>query len=300
VVSHDAAAADIADRLVHVRDGRVVEEGRPGDEPDLVVSRGGWIHLPLRDLDGGRVSVQAREEVLVRQLRADGGAGMAPAGTSSAAPENGDALAELRKVEKSYGSRRVLAGLDLRVERGRFIAVVGRSGSGKTTLLHLIAGLERPSAGEIVVTSQPLDGLSRSALAALRREAIAIVTQEPGLVPHLSASENVVLGLDLRGTAAAAARAEAALASVGLAELRERRAATLSAGERQRVAIARAFACGAELLLADEPTARLDEENALGVGRLLADAAHERGLAVVCATHDSQLLDLADDVVRLE
>jgi ABC-type lipoprotein export system ATPase subunit len=126
------------------------------------------------------------------------------------------------------------------------------------------------------------------------------VTQEPGLVPYLSAAENVELALSLRGVRNGAdARARDALAAVGLARRLDSRASRLSAGERQRVAIARALAVGAPLLLADEPTARLDQENAQAVAALLADAAHERGLAVVCATHDPAVIGLADAVVRL-
>jgi energy-coupling factor transport system ATP-binding protein len=297
VVSHDAAAATIADRLVHVRDGRVVEEAAPGAEPELVVSRGGWIRLP--GSGPGTVTVERDGRVERRELRAG-----EPAAGGSTRPDapaaTGEVVAELRGVAKAYGDRTVLDRFDLTVRRGRLVAIVGRSGTGKTTLLHLLAGLLRPTAGEVVMDSKLLNGRSRTALAALRREAIGVVTQEPGLVPHLSARENVVLGLGLRGTSAAGERADEALGVVGLTELRSRRAATLSAGERQRVAIARALAADAPLLLADEPTARLDEENARAVGDLLARAARERSLAVVCATHDQALIDLADEVVQLE
>ena len=298
VVSHDAAAATIADRLVHVRDGRVVEEASPGGEPGLVVSRGGWIRLP-GGAGPGTVTVERDGRVERRELRAGEATvdGAEPARPPAVA---GDVVAELRGVDKAYGDRVVLRSLDLAVARGRLVAVVGRSGSGKTTLLHLLAGLLRPTAGEVTIGGQSLDGSSRTALAALRRASICVVTQEPGLVPHLSARENVLLGLGLRRLSGASERADEALDAVGLTELRARRAATLSAGERQRVAIARALATDAPLLLADEATARLDEENARAVGALLARAASERGLAVVCATHDQLLIDLADEVVRLE
>jgi ABC-type lipoprotein export system ATPase subunit len=297
VVSHDAAAATIADRLVHVRDGRVVEEAAPGEEPELVVSRGGWIRLP--GSGPGSVTVERDGRVQRRELRAG-----EPAADGSGPPEapaaTGEVVAELRGVTKAYGDRTVLGRFDLIVRRGRLIAVVGRSGTGKTTLLHLLAGLLRPTAGEVVVDGEVLAGRSRTALAALRREAICVVTQEPGLVPHLSARENVILGLGLRRLSAAGERSAEALGAVGLTELRSRRAATLSAGERQRVALARALAADAPLLLADEPTARLDEENARAVGDLLARAARERSLAVVCATHDQALIERADEVVQLE
>ncbi len=298
VVSHDAAAASIADRLVHVRDGRVVEEAEPDEEPALVVSAGGWVRLP-GGAGPGLVTVERDGRIERRRLHADGRPEThEPASLEPAAA--GEVLAELRGVTKAYNGRSVLSELDLSLRRGRLTVVVGRSGSGKTTLLHLLAGLVRPSAGDVLISGASLDERSRSALADLRRQTIAVVTQEPGLVPHLSARENVLLGLGLRRNGAHPDGADDALDMVGLAELRGRRAATLSAGERQRVAIARALAANAPLLLADEPTARLDEENARIVGELLARATREREIAVVCATHDQALIDLADDVVRLE
>jgi ABC-type lipoprotein export system ATPase subunit len=297
VVSHDAAAATIADRLVHVRDGRVVEEAAPGEEPELVVSRGGWIRLP--GSGPGTVIVERDGRMDRRELRAHEPAadGPRPFETTAAA---GEIVAELRGVDKAYGNRIVVERFELTVYSSRLVAIVGRSGTGKTTLLHLLAGLLRPTAGEVVVDGEVLNGRSRTALAARRRETIGVVTQEPGLVPHLNARENVMLGLGLRRLPAAGERADEALGAVGLADLRSRRAATLSAGERQRVAIARALAADVPLLLADEPTARLDEENARAVGDLLARSARERSLAVVCATHDQALIDLADEIVHLE
>ena len=213
-------------------------------------------------------------------------------------------VATLAEVGKRYpaarGERVVLDAVTRSFRRGVLTAVVGRSGSGKTTLLHLLAGLERPSEGEITVAGERLGALDRAGLAGLRRREIALVTQEPGLIPYLSALENVELGIRLRaGDAGQVAPARAALLEVGLAERLSTRAANLSAGERERVAIARALAVAASLLLVDEPTARLDEENARAVGVLLARAAHVRGLAVVCATHDPVLIDEADEVVEL-
>jgi ABC-type lipoprotein export system ATPase subunit len=301
VVSHDRAAASIADRLVHVRDGRVVEQANPRGEPALVVGGGGWIRLPeplLRGLGKPRLlaAAPAGDGVVLTAaapavLDADG------AGPEPAVRPTGRAVAELRRVGKRYGDRTVLDGLSRSFRAGALTAVVGRSGSGKTTLLHLLAGLLRPSEGEVLLAGEPIHALSRSRLAALRRENVALVTQEPGLVPYLTALENVELALDLRRRSGDARRA---LAEVGLEERLDARAARLSAGERQRVAIARALAVEAPLLLADEPTARLDEENARAAGTLLAAAARERGVAVVCATHDEVLIELADEAVLLD
>jgi ABC-type lipoprotein export system ATPase subunit len=206
--------------------------------------------------------------------------------------------AELRDVTKRHGDRTVLDGVTVAFAPGRVTAVVGRSGSGKTTLLHLIAGLELPNAGLVEVAGTPLGELNRSERAALRRRGIALVTQEPGLVPYLSALENVELGLTLRGTAGADARE--ALAVVGLAERVDQQVARLSAGERQRVAIARALAADVNLILLDEPTARLDEANARSVAALLLRLANERSTTILCATHDPLLIDLAADVLRLD
>jgi ABC-type lipoprotein export system ATPase subunit len=190
----------------------------------------------------------------------------------------------------------VLPGVSASFAGGTLTAVVGRSGSGKTTLLHLLAGLERPSEGRVLLQGRGLETLSRADAAAVRREHTALVTQEPGLVPHLSARENVELGLLVRGLEGDPA---AALAEVGLGARLEHRADRLSAGERQRVAIARALAASPVLLLADEPTARLDQSNARAVAELLAKLAHEHGTAVVCATHDAVVIEQADGRLEL-
>jgi ABC-type lipoprotein export system ATPase subunit len=190
----------------------------------------------------------------------------------------------------------VLSGVSASFRAGTLSAVVGRSGSGKTTLLHLLAGLDNPTEGHVVVNGREIDALDRPGAAALRREHVALITQEPGLVPHLSARENVELGLLVRGLQGDPA---AALAEVGLGARLDHRADRLSAGERQRVAIARAIAAQPVLLLADEPTARLDQSNARAVGELLARLAHEHGTAVVCATHDAVVIEQADSELVL-
>lgn len=180
--------------------------------------------------------------------------------------------------------------------------MTGPSGSGKTTLLHLLTGLEPPSEGEVVVLGTRLAPLDRAELAAFRRAHVALVGQDLGLVSFLSARENVELALALRRRPQQEARSRslAALASVGLSERSEQLVSRLSAGERERVAIARALAAEPTLLLADEPSSRLDEANALTIGTLLARLAGETGAAVVCATHDPLLLDQADEELALD
>jgi ABC-type lipoprotein export system ATPase subunit len=314
VVSHDTAATRIADRLVRIRDGRVVEEGAPGDEPSLVVSRG-WVHLP-GSMDATRerrlVSAERRPgEIVLREPEEATTptplaprAKLEPSAADARVTDASRVAAELRSVGKVYPAgdavRVVLADVDAAFERGVFAAVVGRSGTGKSTLLHILAGLEPATTGGVFVLGEALGEASRAALAAMRRRSIALVTQEPGLVPHLSALENVELGLTVRGAESAAGAAASALEHVGLGHKLGQRARSLSAGERERVAIARAIAADVPILLIDEPTARLDEDNGLRVGMLLADAAASRHIAVVCATHDPVLIELADQVVDLE
>jgi ABC-type lipoprotein export system ATPase subunit len=298
IVSHDAHAATIADRLVYVRDGRVVAQARPAGDPAFAVTHG-WVRLPDAALaEAGHpslVTIAADGGRLV--LRPVDGTPETDAKRVAPAAAEGPVVATVEDVEKRYGTRVVLDGLSRGFQAGALTAVVGRSGSGKTTLLHLLAGLERPSTGDVSVTGTPLGALGRTELAELRRRHVALVTQEPGLVPYLSARENVELGLSLRGTEG---DAREALAEVGLAPDLDVPAAKLSAGERQRVALARALATRAELLLVDEPTARLDEENARSAAALLARAAHERGTAVVCATHDGVLIEQADETLDLD
>jgi len=304
VVSHDEAAAAIADRLVHVRDGRVVEEGVPGRPRSLVVTEPGWIRLPdpLLDALGGARRLQAGlqgEGVLIEPAAGAGSERLAePVPLERRATAERAVAAELRDVVMQFpgASRAVLDGLSWKFAAGTFTAVVGRSGSGKTTLLHLLAGLERQTAGKVLVDGRELGALSRAEAADLRRRQVALVTQEPGLVLHLSALENVELGLLVRGIEG---DAREALDRVGLASRLDHRADRLSAGERQRAAIARALAARPRILLADEPTARLDEANARSVGQLLARLAHDSGAAVICATHDAALIEQADAELSL-
>jgi ABC-type lipoprotein export system ATPase subunit len=311
VVSHDVESTSIADRIVRVRDGRVSEEAaRAGDET-LVVARGGWLRLPEELLARAGIGERARAELAGRGIvvtSAGPAANEVDVGDSPAAPAptvDGRVVAEVQGLQKSYGhgpqKRVVLAGLDASFATGKLIAVTGPSGSGKTTLLNLLAGIAAADAGGVAVFGRRMADLDREARAALRRDHVAVIGQDPGLTPFLSARENVELGLALRGMGADEAheRALEALGRVGLTERAEQRAARLSAGERQRVAIARVVAAGAGLLLADEPTARLDEANALAVGALFSKLAREFGAAVVVATHDPLVVEQADATLRL-
>jgi ABC-type lipoprotein export system ATPase subunit len=303
IVSHDHGATAIADRTVRIRDGRLSEEWRDG-RPSLVVGHGGWVHLPeeLRDRYGISTHVRAEEGAEGIVLVPDAAPAAPPAHHVPTRRQAGDPVAVLDGVAKAFGTRRVFSGLGVSFRRGVMTAVIGRSGSGKSTLLAMLAGLERPDAGDVRVLGQQLSGLDRAGLAQLRRSSIAYVGQEPGLVGFLSAAENVAFTLTLRGLEERDAdeRARVALAQIGLGARLDQHAARLSAGERQRVAIARALATGADLVLVDEPTSRLDQAHAEAVAALLAEAAAARDAAVVCATHDPLLVETAGERLPLD
>jgi ABC-type lipoprotein export system ATPase subunit len=313
LVSHDPGSTRIADRTVRIRDGRVSEEtAREAGEESIVVGRGGWLRLPEELLLRAGIGSRARAElggngivVSPAEERPPAPNESAPESTAVRGAASTGVVAETRSLSKTYGTGRrattVLAGLNASFCGGSFTAVTGPSGSGKTTLLHLLAGLSTPTAGDVIAFGQSLPSLSRVQRAALRRARIAIVGQAPELVAFLSALENVELGLALRGVGAAEAeeRAIEALHAVRLGDRAEQRVARLSAGERQRVAIARALAVQPELLLADEPTARLDGENALAIGALFARLAQSSGAAIVCASHDPLVVEQADSELRL-
>jgi putative ABC transport system ATP-binding protein len=213
-------------------------------------------------------------------------------------------LLELRGVSRTYGegAARVEAvrGVDLAVDAGDLVAVMGPSGSGKSTLLTISGGLEEPTEGQVLVDGADLTTMSANARARLRRRSIGYVFQDFNLLPGLTAAENVALPLELDGLSARKARAAggAALEELGLAERGDRFPDELSGGERQRVAIARALVGDRRLLLADEPSGALDSVNGEAVMRLVRTAC-ERGVAGVIVTHDAQLASWADRVVFL-
>jgi putative ABC transport system ATP-binding protein len=214
-------------------------------------------------------------------------------------------LLELRQVSKTYGQGaakvQALHEVDLTVDTGTMVAVMGPSGSGKSTLLTIAGSLEEPDSGEVLVAGHALAGMSQNAKARLRRRTIGYVFQDFNLLPGLTAAENVSLPLELDGLSARKARAAGlrALEGLGLSGRAARYPDQLSGGERQRVAIARAVVGERRLLLADEPSGALDSANAQTVMRLVQDACKNGGMAAVVVTHDPQLASWADRVVFL-
>jgi putative ABC transport system ATP-binding protein len=209
-----------------------------------------------------------------------------------------------RGVEKVFGEGavavRALRGVDLEVREGEFLALVGPSGSGKTTLLNLLGALDRPTSGALSVLGRDVAALGRRQRAALRLRGIGFVFQAYNLVPVLTARENVEFVLELQGMGAERrARASEVLDELGLRDLAGRRPAELSGGQQQRVAVARAVASRPRLVLADEPTANLDGENAEVLMHLMRDLRDRHGMTFLFSTHDPRVVTHAVRVVTL-
>jgi putative ABC transport system ATP-binding protein len=213
-------------------------------------------------------------------------------------------LVHAKGLRKDYGSGeglvRALDAVDLDVNRGEAVAVMGPSGCGKSTLLHLIGGLDRPSAGELSVAGQRVDGLSERALAYFRRDEIGFVFQAFHLMDELTAQENVELPALLAGYSPNEARARAAtlLEEVGLADRARHLPSMLSGGQRQRVAIARSLVNDPAIVLADEPTGNLDSAAAFQVLGLL-ESLRAKGLTLVIVTHDERIATTADRLISM-
>jgi putative ABC transport system ATP-binding protein len=206
-----------------------------------------------------------------------------------------------REFEAGHAVVHALSHVDLDIRRGELTVVHGRSGSGKTTLLNMLGGLDRPTRGRVWVDGGEVSAMGEDELVRLRREKIGFVFQAFGLVPILSAAENVEVPLRLRNTApgARATRVAELLELVGLAGRARHRPYELSGGEQQRVAIVRALANRPQLLIADEPTGQLDSRNARTIMEVVRELVRTEGVSAIVATHDPLLLDVADRVVEL-
>jgi ABC-type lipoprotein export system ATPase subunit len=321
IASHDPAAGNHADRTLTLREGRIVEEHRDG-HTTLTVSESGWLRLPdhLRDqagIDQQVTATTAPSSVILTARATRDGNRAAPArppsgsGGATQTPATGarpwlPAAVALRGLARRFawpgGARVVFGDLSWEFEPGALTVVTGRSGSGKSTLLRLLAGLDRPDRGEVTLDGRPIHQLDLEALAALRRDRIGYLPQEPLLVGFLSAAENVQLALQIRNRVCATELANASdhLTRLGLSRRASYRAATLSAGEVQRVGLARALVAARGLVIADEPTSRLDRANAAIVAGWLAEAASRHNQTVICATHDPLLVARASSELQLQ
>jgi putative ABC transport system ATP-binding protein len=215
-------------------------------------------------------------------------------------------VVEVSQVTKAYAERgavttQALQGVDLAIEKGEFMAIAGPSGSGKTTLLNLIGALDVPTSGTIKVDGHDLAGMSRGALADLRRDRIGFVFQAYNLIPVLTAEENAEYVMELKGAPASARRQRVAelFDRMGLKGLMNTRPPKMSGGQQQRVAVARAIATEPAVVLADEPTANLDQATGRSLIAMMRELNRERGVTFVFSTHDPMVLDHADRVVRL-
>jgi len=207
----------------------------------------------------------------------------------------------VRVFPSAAGEVHACDGIDLELRAGELLAVRGASGAGKTTLLNLLGVLDRPTSGRVVIGDVDTTDLSEDELAALRRRELGFVFQSFGLIPVLSARENVELPLRIAGVEAAErdARVAEALAMVGLGAHAEQRPAELSGGQQQRVGVARAIVARPRVLIADEPTGQLDSRTATTIMDLLGELAHDQGLAAIVSTHDPLLVARADRVIEI-
>ncbi|WP_406863586.1 ABC transporter ATP-binding protein [Streptomyces sp. HUAS MG47] len=229
----------------------------------------------------------------------------AKSGATAVAERADGPMVRVEGLRRSYGTGaaavHALRGVSFEIPRGELVALRGRSGSGKTTLLNLVGGLDTPDGGRITVGGTDLADLGEEGLLALRRDRIGFIFQSFGLIPILSAAENVGVPMRLRRTDTEEREERVALllALVGLADHAAQRPGELSGGQQQRVAIARALANRPSLLIADEPTGQLDAETGLAVMELLRAVVRSEGVTALVATHDTQLLGLADRVLEL-
>jgi len=214
-------------------------------------------------------------------------------------------MVRVRGVGRTFGSGRsavhALREVSLDIAPGEMVALVGRSGSGKTTLLNIIGGLDAPDTGTVSIGATEVTALDEDGLVGLRRELVSFVFQTFGLIPVLSAAENVGVPLRLHRLAAddREQRVRLLLELVGLAEHADQRPPELSGGQQQRVAIARALAASPRLLIADEPTGQLDSETGLGVMALIRAVVEAEGMTAIVSTHDPVMVALADRAVRM-
>lgn len=214
------------------------------------------------------------------------------------------AILQAQGLKKIYGSGEnavhALDGVDLRVEKGEFVAIVGTSGSGKSTLLHMLGGLDRPTEGTVTVDGQEIFALKEEALTIFRRRKIGFVFQSYNLVPVLNVYENIVLPIELDGGKINKAFVGQIVQTLGLEKKLDALPGQLSGGQQQRVAIARALAAAPAIILADEPTGNLDSKTSQDVLSLLKVTSQKFAQTIVMITHNEEIAQLADRIIRIE
>ena len=213
-------------------------------------------------------------------------------------------ILETKDLRKFYGSGdtqvKALDGVDLSVENGEFVAIVGTSGSGKSTLLHMLGGLDRPTGGTVTVDGKELSAMRDEELTIFRRRKIGFVFQNYNLVPVLNVYENIVLPIQLDGKAPDRGYVDQIIETLGLGNKLQNLPNNLSGGQQQRVAIARALAAKPAIILADEPTGNLDSATSLDVMGLLKVTAQKFSQTIVMITHNEELAQMADRIIRIE
>ena len=213
-------------------------------------------------------------------------------------------ILETKALRKIYGSGdtevRALDGVDLTVDKGEFVAVVGTSGSGKSTLLHMLGGLDRPTSGAVLVDGSDIFSLKDEALTIFRRRKIGFVFQNYNLVPVLNVYENIVLPIQLDGGRVDEAYVNRIIETLGLEDKLQRLPNNLSGGQQQRVAIARALAAKPAIILADEPTGNLDSKTSQDVMGLLKITSQKFTQTIVMITHNEEIAQMADRIIRIE
>ena len=214
------------------------------------------------------------------------------------------AILQTRDLKKYYGSGdtqvKALDGVNLSVEQGEFVAIVGTSGSGKSTLLHMLGGLDRPTSGSVMVDGKDIFSLKDGALTIFRRRKIGFVFQSYNLVPVLSVWENIILPIQLDGNKVDTAYVQKVIATLGLEKKLQNLPNQLSGGQQQRVAIARALATKPAILLADEPTGNLDSRTSQDVLSLMKVTGQKFSQTMVMITHNEEIAQMADRIVRIE
>lgn len=213
-------------------------------------------------------------------------------------------MLEIKNLHKTYSSGNkevnVLKDINFKIGKGEIVSIVGPSGSGKTTLLGLCAGLDKATSGSVILSNTPLEPLNEDERAALRNKAVGFIFQNFQLIPTLTALENVMVPLELRGEKGSAKKAMDLLEKVGLAERHDHYPTQLSGGEQQRVSLARAFSNDPQILFADEPTGNLDEETGKKVEDLLFKLNEETGTTLVIVTHDLNLAAKTSRIIKLK